>query len=253
MHSVFFANNMLKLIKRWLVGGNTSPTWVQMRTLAATLHARFKINEGGDGFVIQGAEPNAWRLEWGPAQRAYIGGMELRLRSENRLAPELQMMLLSRHLLEKLEGETYESYTDTLKTRVDMQTPEEVRWVVLFPSLPLGTRALRLRFSTHSSSRRALEHWLDGQFTQLLECPGLAAPDDEQPLVLLTQRGRLYLRTRLESPELDSARITALIQLFEAAWRDALHCNEMMVDKGQWLASTSSVMPSQFSEPGSEP
>ena len=42
------------------------------------------------GFVIDGrlgATP--WRLEWGPSQRPYIQGQELRLRSELGLSPDL--------------------------------------------------------------------------------------------------------------------------------------------------------------------
>ena len=59
--------------------------------------------KGDEGFVIDGAfQGKPWRLEWGPAQRAYIEGHELRIRMELHLPPDQQMLLLSRPLMDTL-------------------------------------------------------------------------------------------------------------------------------------------------------
>ena len=47
-----------------------------------------------DGFVIDGQlDGTPWRIEWGPPQRTYIDGHELRLRMELGLPPDLQMLV----------------------------------------------------------------------------------------------------------------------------------------------------------------
>ena len=51
----------------------------------------FKRVRGDEGFVIDGLlEGKPWRIEWGPPQRAYIVGHELRLRMEIDLPSDAQ-------------------------------------------------------------------------------------------------------------------------------------------------------------------
>ena len=64
----------------------------------------FRREREGAGFVIDGdfgGKP--WRLEWGPPQRTYIEGRELRLRMELGLPADLQMLVMSRSLMALLE------------------------------------------------------------------------------------------------------------------------------------------------------
>ena len=68
----------------------------------------FKRVRGDPGFVIDGLlEGKPWRIEWGPPQRDYIIGHELRLRMELDLPSEAQMLLLSRPLMDALERKTF--------------------------------------------------------------------------------------------------------------------------------------------------
>ena len=56
---------------------------------------------------LAGATP--WRLEWGPSQRPYIQGQELRIRAELGLSSELQLVLMNRALQEAMEKVRAES------------------------------------------------------------------------------------------------------------------------------------------------
>ena len=91
----------------------------------------FKRARGEDGFVIDGRlEGRPWRIEWGPSQRDYIEGHELRLRMELDLPSDAQMLLLSRPLMDSLERQTFEEFTDSVQTQIGTKTPEEMRWLV---------------------------------------------------------------------------------------------------------------------------
>ena len=123
----------------------------------------FKRVRGEDGFVIDGLfDSMPWRLEWGPAQRVYIGGQELRLRMELSLPQDMQMLLVSRTLMETLERATYEEFTDSMQTQIgSSQTPEEMRWLVMFPKLDLAMlKAQRGRFGAVSSVPAAGLAWI---------------------------------------------------------------------------------------------
>src|SRR3978361_1955038 len=71
------------------------------------------------GFVIDGLlEGRPWRMEWGPPQREYIEGHELRVRMELDLPSDTQMLLLSRPLMDALERKTFEDFTDNVQTQI---------------------------------------------------------------------------------------------------------------------------------------
>ena len=87
--------------------------WAQRRG-----HA-FRRARDDEGFVIEGVlEAKPWRLEWGPPQRDYIIGRELRLRMELSLPAEMQMLVLSKPLMDRLERQTYEQFTEDRKSVV---------------------------------------------------------------------------------------------------------------------------------------
>lgn len=54
------------------------------------------------------------------------------MRLDLKLMPDLQLMVIERQLMDALERIVFEAYTDTLQTRVHADTPEEMRWLVMF-------------------------------------------------------------------------------------------------------------------------
>ncbi len=171
-----------------------------------------------EGFVIDGrlgATP--WRLEWGPSQRPYIQGQELRIRSELGLGADLQMVIMNRVLQERMEKDVFDQYVEGVQTRIDNQTPPEMRWLVMFPKLPGSEMPeLRERYIALSSVKSWLVQWLQGPLSQALAGARL---DADTPIVLMIGRGRLMLRTAL--PEAQVASLQAWLRLFETAMREA--------------------------------
>ncbi len=182
----------------------------------------FKRARGEDGFVLDGVlEGKPWRLEWGPPQRAYIAGHELRLRMELKLPSDLQMLVLTRPLMDALERQTYEQFTEGTQTRIDDKTPEEMRWLVMFPKLDLLSLGnLRVRFGAVASSPEAGLAWLEGPLAHQLEHAADTLLRGDPPFVLMTLRRRAYLRLQLAVPE--PAVIGAALALFETAVTQAL-------------------------------
>jgi hypothetical protein len=171
-----------------------------------------------EGFVVDGrlgATP--WRLEWGPSQRPYIAGHELRIRAELGLSAELQVVVMNVPLQEQMEKDVFEQYIEGVQTRIDNQTPPEMRWLVMFPKLDdkdLGK--LADRYAALSSLKPWLVEWLAGPLSQSLAALRVEAT---VPMVLMIGRGRLMLRTALAEPDLPS--LQAWLRLFETAMREA--------------------------------
>ena len=170
-----------------------------------------------DGFVIDGAlEGRPWRIEWGPPQRPYIEGHELRLRMELDLPSDMQMLLLSRPLMDALERLTFDEFTDDVQTQIGTKTPEEMRWLVMFPKVNLTTlKTLRERFGAVASVPANGLAWLEGALAQALTDAGEGLLGADPPFVLMTLRGRLYLRMQLVEPA--SGDVAAALALFESA------------------------------------
>jgi hypothetical protein len=211
---------MLKGLKDWFSGTPAAgaaqgwdaiPAWAEEREYA------FR-GVRGEGFVIDGRLGAApWRLEWGPSQRPYVEGQELRLRAEMGLVSGLQAVVMNRMLQESLEKAVFEQYVEGVQTRIDNQTPPEMRWLVMFPKLSgADMGALREQYVALASSKTWLTQWLSGPLAD-----GLAAVkrDAATPLVLMIGRGRLMLRTQMGSP--DIASVQAWLRLFEVAMREA--------------------------------
>ena len=190
------------------------------------------------GFVIDGqAGPTPWRLEWGPSQRSYIQGSELRLRVELPLPRELQALVLNRELMEAMEKAVFDQYVEGVQTRIDTSTPPEMRWLVMFPKLGSGElRSLRDGYGALSSFKPWLQQWLAGELT-----PTLAAmpTDASRPLVLMIARRRLSLRTALAQPDVKA--LEAWLGVFECALQAA---QRVVVDESE--AHAASTMPSLF-------
>jgi hypothetical protein len=238
---------MLDGLKRLFTGsGGPGGDWEAAATWAQQRQYTFRA-VGGEGFVIDGRLGAApWRLEWGPSQRPYIAGHELRIRAELGLAPELQVVLMNRALQEKMEKDVFDQYVEGVQTRIDNQTPPEMRWLVMYPKLPGADMAeLRERYVALASSKSWLLSWLQGPLTQSLA--GLRVEADA-PVVLMIGRGRLMLRTAL--PEPDVAPLRGWQQAFEVAMREA---RRVATEQGD--AAAPSTQPSMWQSsalPGDE-
>ena len=191
----------------------------------------FKRVRDEDGFVIDGVlEGKPWRIEWGPSQRDYIVGHELRLRMELELPSDTQMLVLSRPLMDSLERKTFEEFTDNVQTQIGTKTPEEMRWLVMFPKVDLASlKNLRLRFGAVSSVPATGLAWLEGPLANLLETAAKGWLSEETPLVLMTLRGRAYLRLELAGP--DPKTVASALALFETAVAQAIRVVGEPIDR----------------------
>ena len=209
---------MLDGLKR-LFTGDTPPAddWGGISPWAESRQYAFR-GVPNEGFVIDGrlgATP--WRLEWGPSQRPYIHGQELRIRSELGLGSDLQLVVMNRVLQEQMEKDVFDQYVEGVQTRIDNQTPPEMRWLVMFPKLPGSEMPeLRERYIALSSVKPWLVQWLQGPLSQAVAALKV---DAATPIVLMIGRGRLMLRTAL--PDADVLPLQAWLRLFEGAMREA--------------------------------
>jgi len=161
---------MLEGFKRWLSGSAIGTAgWEPVVAWAEAQRATFR-GQQGEGFVIDGRTgAAAWRLEWGPSQRPYFAGGELRLRAEPGVDGELQLLVITRSLQEQLERAIFEQYVEDVQTRIDNQTPPEMRWLVMLPKLAGSEMpALREHFSALGNVKPWLQAWLRGGLTQQL-------------------------------------------------------------------------------------
>jgi hypothetical protein len=213
---------MLDGIKRWLgtTAKSDGPQWEGVAPWAEQHQYGFR-SVPGEGFVVDGRiGTTAWRLEWGPSQRPYIQGQELRLRAELGLGSELQLLVMNRRLAERMERSVYEQAVEGVQTRIDNQTPPEMRWLVMLPKLAgseLGT--LRERWVALGSQKPWLQQWLEGPLTAALGNGAALHADEAWPAVLMIGRGRLMLRTL--QPEPHVAEMQGWLRLFESAIREA--------------------------------
>lgn len=233
---------MLESFKRLFTRPAAEHDFTEVAEWARSSGHGFKRVRGEDGFVIDGAlESMPWRLEWGPPQRDYIGGHELRLRMELSLPHEMQMLLLSRTLMEALERATYEQFTDSMQTQIGTtQTPEEMRWLVMFPKLDLvALKTQRARFAAVASVPAAGLAWIEGPLADALVRAADRLLRYDPPFVLMTLRSRVYLRLLMDTP--DPAEIAAALSLFETAVAQALAAAAGFDGPGRQWHSTSST------------
>lgn len=208
---------MLESFKKLIARQPPGPDWPEVAAWARGNHLRYKREAQGAGFVIDGGmDTKPWRLEWGPPQRQYIEGHELRLRMELGLPPNLQMMVLSQPLLETLERQMFERFTETMQTSIDMATPEEMRWPAMYPKVLFkAPKDVRMRFGVVGAASAEAVSWIEGALSQQLADAAGNLLKDEPPMVLLALRGRVYLRLQLPEPDIGS--LAQALSLFEVA------------------------------------
>ncbi len=231
---------VFKQVKHWFVARANAARWRPIHDWAEARNAQFRVSRDGQGFMIEQSKalPGALRIEWGASQRSYIGGHELRMRCEMKLHGDLQLMVLSRQLMETLEKTVFEAYTDTLKTRVDTDTPEEMRWLVMFPKYTqLTSKLVRQRFGALGVNKELTGAWLESELSEMLAQASQDLLPEDQPVVLMTMRGNVYLRTAM--PVADLAKIQPLVKLLECACREAQRVNTRLDGAGPWPTTTS--------------
>jgi hypothetical protein len=191
---------------------------------------KLKRVRGDVGFVIEARfSERPLRVEWGPSQRDYLLGRELRLRYDLGLPAGLEMLIVSRDLAEQLEARTFDDLTRDQQTGIETDMPEEARWLAMYDRvhgdlLPAGLRDL---FVVLGAREGAAQAWVDGDLGLRLTRAAARWLGRETPLVLMTLRGRVYLRT--EANALDESLLDAVRQLGDAAAAAALRAAERPV------------------------
>jgi hypothetical protein len=233
---------MLDSFKR-LISRHTEPSpWPEVQRWVHAQKMVFNHLEDMQGFWVEGGlQSRPWRLEWGPPQRQYIKGAELRMRIDlgASMATELQMLLLSKTLFETLEHNTFERYTETTQTLIDTDSPEEMRWLVMYPATNFqASKAVRAAFHMVSGSPLEAAHWVEGELAQQLDgcLDHLLAADP--PFMLMVLHHRIYLRMQLIEPELEP--ISQALTLFETAILQALQTAALATrpDDPTWTQTT---------------
>lgn len=227
--------------KGFFAGQASGPDFTEIAAWAERNGHQFKRERDGRGCVIDGEfSGTPWRLEWGPSQRAYIMGHELRLRMDLRLPPDLQMLMLSRSLLDTLEKEAFDQITENNQTELGGATPEETRWLTMFPKIQLGSsRLMRAAFGGVSSLPEEGPAWLEGPLEHALLRAAGTLLRAQPPFALITLRGKLYLRMQLGSA--DETDIAAALALFEIAGNEARRVGKARADEPVSWSSTLST------------
>ncbi len=187
-------------------------------------HAYRRVRDAG-GCVIEGQTGvRPWRIEWGESQRSYITSCELRLTAELGLSHVLMAMVLTRVLMAEMEREVYEQYVNDVQTRIDTNTPPEMRWLVMYAKLDGSALGLlKNRFGAVGSAPPWVLQWLSGSLRDaLLGAAGAVRPD--HPMAMMISRGRLTLRTAMPMP--DAGKLALWFSLFEVALRSACAVGE---------------------------
>ncbi len=91
-----------------------------------------------------------------------------------------------------------------------------------------------------------MQAWLEGPLAQQLERLLGSVLQHDPPFVLMTLRGRAYLRLQLIDP--DPAALAAALQLFECAVRQALRVAVHQVEPGQEWPNTGSTAWQSFDD-----
>lgn len=211
---------MLGSIKRWFSGGNKPVEFTSMEQWAGTRGLTLRRVRDGEGCVFEGKlGTQEWRGEWGESQRGYLGSHEFRLIAELGLPKDLLVLLLNRKLMESLEKAVFEQFVEGVQTRIDTETPPEMRWLVMFPKLTgQELSGLRERFGGVSSIKPWMVQWLEGPLTKAITAM-LPKMGEDDPVVMTIGKGRLTLRTAMLEPDPDQ--IAAWQKVFECAMREA--------------------------------
>ncbi len=213
---------MLGGLKGFFANQGLGPDVGEIAAWAAGRGDVFKREREGHGFAVEGQlDGRAFRLEWGRPQRTYISGHELRVRMPLELPPDLQLLIVTRSLQESLEKTAFDQFTRDNQTELGMATPEETRWLVMFSKIGFdGSKLLRATFNGVSGVPAEGPAWVEGPLGHALERAAGTFLGARPPFVLMTLRGKLYLRLELGSAEQND--IAGALAVFEVAAAAAL-------------------------------
>ena len=208
---------MFDTIKRWMGSapdaGGADPkvltTWAR-----GAGHAVKTVSGSTPGLVIE--SPTGWRLEWGPSQRPYYAGQELRFRCDCGVSGDVQMLWISKAMAHNLETDVFQRFTDAMQTRVDNTLPDEMRWLAMHPKVLLTDRPLLARRFLLLSNAEALTlQWLDADLLDALEAAATTWWTDNLAMVMTVNRGLLTIR--MSGDAVEPRQLDVVSALFEHA------------------------------------
>jgi hypothetical protein len=233
---------MLTSLKKLITRSSPDTPWGDVRRWAREQKMTFSHLEDSQGFWVEdSSQTKPWRLEWGPSQRAYIDGTELRMRMDMGVPGELQMLALSKTLFETLEHRAFESFTETTQTLIDHNTPEEMRWLVMFSTASYqASRDVLARMQLIGSSPLEAAYWMEGDLANHIERALSTLLLADPPFMLMVLRSRVYLRMQLKEPQVEI--ISQAVTLFETAVLKALQTASLAQQEGtQWQQSSTAT------------
>ena len=184
------------------------PGWLEFAAWARDNRWTLKRTIAHDGWAMSNnAAHPGWRIEWGPAQRSFMCGRELRIRADLPQMPDVQALVLDRPLLARLDHEVYAQFTDSVQTRLDEETPEEMRWLAMHAKLnpnQLGV-PLRDRYGAICNDTSWLSRWLAGPVAAALQKRADATPIEAvsaEPFLLRIARGQVVIRQSASMPSI---------------------------------------------------
>lgn len=201
---------MLDAVRRWLTAAGPLPNWAEFVAWAHDHDWTLKRTISHDGWAMDHNPAHAgWRIEWGPAQRSFMGSHEFRVRVELEQMPDVQALVLDRPLLARLDRELYQQITDSVRTRLDEETPEEMRWLAMHAKLSPNAMgaALRDRYGAIGDEPAWVERWLAGPLAEALKKRADALPVEAvaaAPFMLRLARGQLVIRQAADPPRVDA-------------------------------------------------
>ena len=212
---------MLKTFTQWLLRPGAHEARAALQAWCESSGWAWRSTREREGFVIDTrAGELEGRIEWGLSQRRYLGAHELRLRGEVALSPQAHALVMPQALMEAVESELFSQFVGGVQTRLDQETPEEMRWLALSPKLsPALLGELKGHYAAVSNRSPWLAHWLQGPLGDVLLQRAQGPAELAPPFALVAQRGRLTLRVALAEP--DVASVQAALALFEMALTQA--------------------------------
>jgi len=217
---------MLDAVRRWFSWGGSLPAWADFSTWAHEHHWTLKRTIAHDGWAMDHNPRHAgWRIEWGPSQRSFMSSHEFRIRFEVALNSDIQALVLDRPLLARLDHEVYAQFTDTVQTRLDEETPEEMRWLAMHAKLSPNQMGvpLRDRYGAISNDTAWLTRWLAGPVAAALKQRAEVMPIEAvsaEPFLLRLARGQVVLRQSATTPSVKMLQTCVMVaEAVDAALR----------------------------------
>ena len=201
---------MLDAVRRWFTWGGSLPAWEEFDAWARAHHWSLKRTITHDGWAMDHNPRHAgWRIEWGPAQRSFMSSHEFRIRFEVAQNSDVQALVLDRPLLARLDREVYQQFTDNVQTRLDEETPEEMRWLAMHAKLTPNQMGvpLRDRYGAISNDAPWVSRWLAGPLASVLKQRADAMPIEAvaaEPFILRLARGQVVIRQSASTPRVSA-------------------------------------------------